>query len=115
LVSTATILNSSRFGRNDAGNVQYGPSLTRRLFDHSRYSSSLIREEKEEEDNSGTGYEDGCTLFSITARKPNDETTHFRLLVQLQNELNDTIVRSLIINGSRVFNDFIVGVKSYKF
>ena len=40
-----------------------------------------------EEDNSGTGYEDGQYLFVLYNRaiKEKDETTHFRLLVRLQN------------------------------
>ena len=44
---------------------------------------------KEEEDNSGTGYEDGqypFILYNRTAlrHKTNNEITHFRLLVRLQ-------------------------------
>ena len=51
----------------------------------------IKKEDKKEEANSGTGYEDGqyILLFSTTARlilrhETNDETTHFRLLVRLQ-------------------------------
>ena len=46
-------------------------------------------EGKEEENNSGTGYEDGQYPFVLLNRavlrhKANDETTQFRLLVRLQ-------------------------------
>ena len=42
----------------------------------------------------------------------NDKITYFRLLVRLP---NDPIDRSLIINGSCVYNDFIVGVCIWEF
>ena len=46
---------------------------------------------KEEEDNSGTGYEDGqypLVLYNrvVLRHKTNDEITHFRLLVPLQQQ-----------------------------
>ena len=77
---------------------------------------------KKEEDYSGTGYEDGqYPLFlynrAVLRHEANGEITHFRLLFHsnnwLNNLLNDPIIRNIVINGSRVFDDFIVGVKSY--
>ena len=49
----------------------------------------VVKKEKVEEDNSGTGYEDGQCPFvlhnhAVLRHKTNDKTTHFRLLVQLQ-------------------------------
>ena len=49
----------------------------------------IEKKKKEEEDNSGTGYEDGQYCFvlynrAVLRHKKNNEITHFRLLVQLQ-------------------------------
>ena len=38
---------------------------------------------------------------------------HFVFSFDSNNKLSDPIVGSLVRNGSRVFDDFIVGVKSY--
>ena len=69
---------------------------------------------KEKEDNSGTGYEDGQYPFVLYNCAVLRHKTHFRLLVDYNNGLNDPIVRSLVIKTGRVFfkNNFIVGVKS---
>ena len=67
---------------------------------------------------SGAGYEDGSTvLFSTTARFCNIETKTKLLIFDFwfdcYNKLNDPIVESLVRDGSRIFNEFIAGVKSY--
>ena len=69
-------------------------------------------------DNSGTGYEDGQYSFvlyncAVLRHQTYDEITPFVFSFHYNNKLNDPIVRSLVINGTRVFNDFIAGVKSY--
>ena len=62
----------------------------------------------------GLGTRTGSTLlFSTTARfcdMKHDEITHFRLLVRLRQlaKRSDRQETILVINGSRVFNDFIV-------
>ena len=71
-----------------------------------------------EGDNSGTGYEDGLYSFvlynrAVLRHKTYDEITPFVFSFHYNNKLNDPIVRSLVTNGTRVFNDFIAGVKSY--
>ena len=52
---------------------------------------------------------------AVLRHKTNDENTHFRLLVRLQElaKRSDRQESRYKLNGSRVFNDFIVGVKSF--
>ena len=70
------------------------------------------------EDCSGTGYEDGQYPFvlyncAVLRRKTNNETTHFCLLVRLQQPARRSDHQKSHYKRSRVFNDIIVGVKSY--
>ena len=62
----------------------------------------------------GLGTRTGSTLYKSTARhETNDEITHFRLLVRLKRLAKRSDGQEIVINGSRVFNDFIDVVKSY--
>ena len=76
-------------------------------------------QEKEEEKGGdhipGLGTRTG--VFSTTARFCNIETKTKLLIFDFwfdcYNKLNDPIVESLVRDGSRIFNEFIAGVKSY--
>ena len=60
----------------------------------------------------------GSTLFvlynrAVLQHKTTMKCSKFVFSFDSNNKLNDQIIGSLVRNGSRVFNDFIVGVKSY--
>ena len=60
----------------------------------------------------------GSTLFvlynrAVLRHKTTTKRSKFVFSFDSNNKLNDQIVGSLVRNRSRVFNDFIVGVKSY--
>ena len=79
----------------------------------------MVKKE-EKEDYSRTGYEDRQYSLPVVLhnravfrKETNDEITHFRLLVRLQQLTKRFDFQESCYKRSRVFNDFIIWVKSY--
>ena len=64
-----------------------------------------------QEEGSGTGYEDGQHAFSTTVRFC--DIKQRRNCSFLTSSSIAIKARSFVSDGSRIFNEFIVGVKSY--